>query len=434
MTLRTAVFLSLRNFRRPDGEKNYKRLLGAVLGVSLSLVPLIVVIEVANGMIEGITSRFIEVGTYHIQAKTYGSEEGGSYNTFLDSVQDVDGITAAFPFIEGIGLAYAQEEHTGISVRAIPPDLYENDTALQEYLTIVDGKFDLRVKDAILLSKEIAGTLGVSAGDPVKLMTAKVLPGRPAILRPNNFTVIGVFSTGYHELDSLTAYIPLERGISLFGQEQRVSVGIKVDDPYDNLRGMVSKIRRVTPPGWYLFTWYELEKSMYRSFETTKSLLIFIMALIVAVASVNISSTLVMIVIERQQEIAILKCTGTSPSQIQTSFILTGAVIGVLGTVIGLAAGLLISIHINTIIDFMEVFLTSIGQMLEVILHPFSPQTVTQIEILDPTFYLEQIPIRIGAAELLAASFLAILLSTIASYFPAKKAGSIRPLEILRKH
>lgn len=434
MSLRTAVFLSIRNFRRPDGERNYKRLMGAVLGVFLSLVPLIVVIEVANGMIEGITSRFIEIGTYHLQTKSYGNEGEGDYTEVVERLRSTDGISSAFPFIDGIGLAYAKNDHTGVSIRALPQRIYDHDPSFKKYLGFLEGEFNLRDKDAILLSREIAERLNIRCGDTVKLMTAKVFPGRPAILRPNSFTVTGIFTTGYHELDSLTVYIPFERGLLLFQEDKNLSVGIKVDNPYNDLRQKVSTVRKAVPPGWYVFTWYELEKSMYRSFETTRSLLIFIMVLIVAVASVNISSTLVMIVIERQQEIAILKCTGTSPSQIQTSFIVTGAVIGAIGTVLGITAGLLISIHINETIDFIETLLTWGGIIINRLLYPFSNTASTQIEILDPTFYLEEIPVHIKVVELLATGTLAILLSTIASYFPAKKAGNIRPLEILRKH
>jgi lipoprotein-releasing system permease protein len=434
MILRTSFFLALRNFRHLGGEKGVKRLVAAIVGVFLSLIPLIVVIEVTNGMIQGITNRFIEVGTFHLQAQTFDSSIPEEYTAAVDSIQAVEGVTGVYPFITGLGLLYSPEGRTGTTVRAVPPDMYSRDEAMQRYLSFPEGGFSLEEDRAVLVSKQIAEKLNVSPGDTVKLLTAKIIPGRPVILRPNTFTVQGVFTTGYHELDALTIYIPLERGKRLFASEGRFSMGIKVDEPYEQLRQQGMEIQNRLASNWYVYTWYELEKSMYHSFETTKNLLVFIMALIVCVASVNISSTLIMIVLERQNEIAFLKCTGTSPQQIVYSFVMTGFLIGIIGTVLGVCGGLLISIHINSVITFIEVMLTRVVQLFHFLFSPFLDFDTARVELLDPSFYLEKIPITIRPLEMVAVGALAIFLATAASYFPARKAGKIKPLDILRKH
>ncbi len=434
MKLFSALFLASRHFKYPHGDAGVGKLFGAVLGVALSLIPLIVVLEVTNGMIEGITNRFIEVGTYHAQVKAYNISDKEEQEAVMRRIEELPGVRRVFPFLQGLGLLYAPRANTGVTIRALPPDFYQNDLSVQGYLTFTEGNFDLVDPHSALLSKNIADKLNVSVGDSVKLLTGKVVPDRPIILRPTTFKVTGVFSTGYHELDSFLMYIPLQQGGKLFKNDDAFSFGIKVENPYEDLGQQAGHIQNNLPGGWYVYTWYELERSMYRSFETTKSLLVFIMVLIVCVAAVNISSTLIMLVLERQHEIAILKCTGTGPGQIVTTYVLTGAFIGILGTFLGINGGMLLSIHINTIIRSIEILLDRIIYFVAFLFKPFAAIKEVSIELLDPSFYLEKIPVSIDSVEIILIAGLTIFLSTAAAYFPALQAGKIRPLDILRKH
>ena len=435
MKIKTALYLAVKYLttREKQGKKS-RNIVSAVVGVFLSLIPLVVVLEVANGMIEGITRRYIEVGTYHLQIKSYDNVIEEQAEQLINRLEKESFITRVFPFVQGLGIIYSEQANTGVSVRGLPADFYSNDPAVRDYLTVSSGSFDLETGTSVLLSENVAHNLGVEVGDSVKLLTAKTIPGRPMILRPSTFTVKAVFTTGYHELDALSVYIPLEKAKILFPESGAYSVGVKVSDPYNRLERNAEVVQRLAKGGWYVYTWYQLEKSMYRSFETTKSLLMFIMALIVCVASVNISSTLVMLVMERQSEIAILKCSGASPGQITLSFIFTGFFVGIIGTFFGICGGLLISLHINEIIHSLEYFLMNILRFAQVLFQPFVDVPVSEVEILNPTYYLEEIPVSINLAELSAVAILAVLLATLASYFPARKAGKIRPLEILRKH
>lgn len=435
MKIKTAAYLAVKYLTaREKGGKRGRNVVSAVIGVLLSLIPLVVVLVVANGMIEGITRRYIEVGTYHLQLKSYDSEIEEQAEQLVTRLEKEPFVTSVFPFVQGLGIIYSGKGNTGVSVRGLPADFYSTDSAVREYVTMTSGSFDLETDTAVLLSENVARNLGVEKGDTVKLLTAKTIPGRPIILRPSTFTIKGVFTTGYHELDALSIYIPLERAKALFPESGAYTVGVKVQDPYDDLERSVGAVRKLASGGWYVYTWYQLEKSMYRSFETTKNLLMFIMALIVCVASVNISSTLVMLVMERQSEIAILKCSGTSPGQITLSFMFTGFLVGIIGTFLGICGGLLLSIHINEIIRFLEYSIMNMLRFFQVLFQPFVDLQVAEVEILDPAYYLEEIPVTINVLELSTVAFLAVLLATLASYFPARKAGKIRPLEILRKH
>ena len=120
------------------------------------------------------------------------------------------------------------------------------------------------------MSGQIAEDLGVSTGDRIKVLTAKTFPGRPVILRPTALTVKGIFTTGYRELDAFTLYVNTDQGERLFQDRGALFFGVKMDDPYGSLQGVLSRIRSLLPGGWYAYMWYELERSMYESLQTTK--------------------------------------------------------------------------------------------------------------------------------------------------------------------
>ncbi|HUX22462.1 MAG TPA: ABC transporter permease, partial [Spirochaetia bacterium] len=135
MRVRASLFFGLRNFWSTEGGKRRNQLRGAIAGVALSLVPLVVVLEVANGMIEGITARYVEIGTFHLQIRSYVDLSDAEFQSALDKVNATPGVTEAFPVYSGLGLAYSSTGRTGVSVRALPPSLYANDEGFQKYLS-----------------------------------------------------------------------------------------------------------------------------------------------------------------------------------------------------------------------------------------------------------------------------------------------------------
>ena len=152
------------------------------------------------------------------------------------------------------------------------------------------------------------------------------------ILRPARFIVKGVFTTGYRELDEVSVYINYDRAASLFRGASQPYIGIKVKDPYNSSDLYKDKtaqeLRNYLPPAFILSSWYRLNYTLYKSLETTKKLLMVIMILILCVASLNISSAMIMMVLSRRKEIAILKSIGFSQSDIALSFLATGVMIG----------------------------------------------------------------------------------------------------------
>lgn len=430
----TAVFLSLRYLRGKSGKnQTRRRMIGAILAIAVSIIPLLLVMQVTDGMIEGITRRYVEIGTFHLQVRNFSEDEETDPAAFAKALETVEGVKLVFPFVYGTALLYSEEGSSGAMIRGLPADLYRRDSAVRNYMTITEGEYNLERSDSVIVSSEMAKDLDIHPGDSLKMLTGKSFPGRPVILRPSKLTVTGVFTTGYRELDSLSVIIPYERGAGLFTGEGAVSLGIKVDNPYGDLREIAWKINRIAPPGWYVYSWYELEKSMYKSLENTKNLLFFIMALILVVASVNISSTIVMIVMERQRDIAILKSIGSSPAIIRRTFLFTGLWIGITGTVVGLAFGVLIASNINEIIGFIEIIINGVRENTMGLVFSGEEGPAAARHLLNPDYYLENIPISVKFGNLCFVSVLSVILSLIAAFFPARKAGKTVPLTILRR-
>jgi lipoprotein-releasing system permease protein len=340
--------------------------------------------------------------------------------------------------LQGLGIVYSPYARIGAQVRAVPPELYGMDPQLRRFLTFVAGEFDLTRPDSVLIGEVTARKLKLSVGDEIKLLTAMRVRGERFIPRVSRFKVRGVFSTGYQDLDKLWIYVPLETGRRILSSESsRQFIGVKLEDPFGDMDDRVEEIRKNLPDALSLVrvdTWFELEENQYRSFQTTKTLLVLIMFLIVLVACVNISSTMVMMVLERTREIGILKSMGASPFVIRFSYIITGFLSGILGSLLGISVGLVLSVNINEVIRGVEKLLNGLRSVLGWLLFPFAqPKFQHPISILDPAFYLESIPIRINFPEILSVAVLTTLLTTLASYLPARRAGSVRPLEVLRR-
>ena len=432
MSIKQTLFLAYKFLTSRNNDKTiFRHIRGAIIGIALSLIPLIVVLEVTDGMIAGITRRYIELGSYHFQARSQITDDV-DYDKITADIKEINNVENVFVYIQETCLVYTTSGRLGVSVRGLPENIYKEDKMLKEYLVFNEGEFILD-SESILLSSVIAKKIDAQVGDEVKILTAYSPPGRPVILKPSRFILKGIFTTGYRELDEICAYIQYERASSIFRDMNPPFIGIKVKDPYKNINETAYLIRGALPSSFFVNSWYRLNFTLYKSLEITKKLLLFIMILILCVASLNISSAMIMMVLSRKKEIAILKSIGFSQKNIAFTFVLTGFGIGIAGSFIGMFIGIFISMHINTVIYCIEKIINVFLFAGYYLINIFKEADFSAFTLMSSGYYLEEIPVTLNYTELVFVYCISLLLAAAASFLPAYRAGSIRPIEILQK-
>ncbi|HEY9595124.1 MAG TPA: FtsX-like permease family protein, partial [Spirochaetia bacterium] len=323
----------------------------------------------------------------------------------------------------------------GATVRFVPPDVFTRDPGLRRSLTVRAGTEDLTEPGSLLVSAAMAASLGVAPGDVVTILTtfAENLAGPP---RLTPVRIAGVYETGYQELDAALAYAPLALGDRILSpRASRALVGVKVRDPFGDLRPIEQAIMMVTGGDTRVADWREIEYARLAGFRTTKALLLFIMALVVIVAAVNVSSSVLMILFERRHDLGILKSVGAGPGALSVSFLWAGVCTGALGVIAGIGAGLLVAVNINEVIAGLTWVVNRCLDAASLVRASFVPGSPRfgSFTLFNSAYYLTRIPIRINATEVAAAGAATILLSAVASYLPAARAARTRPLDVLRK-
>jgi len=402
-------------------HEGVRYLRGAATGIAVSLVPIIVTLIVADGMIRGITDRYLELGTGHLQI--FDLLNIDEHDEKIEEVRKIDGVRGVWAEQRGMGVLAGRKGKTGVTVRSIESSFWD-DPVSASLIKVIDGANKPLTDRDIVLGESLAENIGVNVGDTVRLMTVRAQEGGRMSPRTASFTVGGIISCGYNELDALWCITSWEGGKRVLSSEQSSSSFIvKINDPYKRTEEFGWKLYGTLGSGYNVYTWQNLLRSQYRSYETTRQLLLFIMALIVVVAAVNVSSATSMLVLERQRDIAVLKVSGASIKGVTDIFLWGSFLTGLVGSIIGISLGLLIGKNINFLIRSLEKFLSFFTGLFN----------KGEVKILDPGFYLETIPIIIDWNAVFVIGLFAILCSVIASLIPARKAGKLKPMDLLRK-
>jgi len=415
-----AFFIALRYLwgRAKEGGR-YLR--GAATGIAVSLIPIIVTLIVADGMIRGITDRYLELGTGHLQIFEMFSDIDNK--DAIETIQEMDGVRGVWREMRSMGVLAGRSGKTGVTVRAVDSSFWE-DKGSALYLKVTEGERKPETDRDILLGETLASNIGAGIGDTVRLMTIRTGEGGNPSPRSASFTVRGIISCGYNELDALWCILSWEGGKRVLSSEQSsASLIVKIDEPYKNADDFSWTLYEKFDGGYNVYTWKDLLRSQYSSYESTRQLLLFIMALIVIVAAINVSSATSMLVLERQRDIAVLKVSGASVKGVTNVFLFGSFLTGIAGGIIGVSLGLLIGVNINILIRSLEKFLSFFSGLFK----------GGEVKILDPGFYLETIPIIIDWNAVLLIWLFAIFCSVFASWIPAHRAGKLKPMELLRK-
>ncbi len=436
MNFKSSLLFAKRILFPKSGRSSIARksLLGSVLCIGVSLIPLVAVLTVSNGMIKGITGRLVSLSSSHLEAVSFEKNPERLEDAAL-SAKEIQGVTGVYPMISFSALATANSKRRGVQVRALPSGVFKDYESYKELFEAVDGSLEdfSNEKNGVLIGQGIAEKLSIKAGDKIRLVVAAKNSALTAAPLVKAFYVAAVVSCGYRELDGLWLFMPYEKAKSFSRQvDAAFSLMCESVDPFSkDLKKTQASLKKALGKQWRVYRWDELNRSQYENFSSTKILLIFIQLLIVLVAAVNISSALIMLVLERRREIAILKSLGASSRGISLSFIMTGFACGAGGLLFGLPLGLLLSVNINEFIKFAEKAINFAMRGLSFFANS-DIMGVKQIRLLDEEYYLKVIPIEIPFGDLFLIAFATLLLSLAASLLPAAKAGKQRPIDTLR--
>jgi lipoprotein-releasing system permease protein len=420
MRISSAFFIALR-YLLGRAREGGRYLRGAAAGIALSLVPIVVTLLVADGMIRGITDRYLELGTGHIQVYDYTGF--GEPAELLGRIRELPGLRGVWQEQHGLGVLLGGGGSRGATIRAVEKSFWE-DEGSRRYLKTIAGSSRPETDRDVLLGEELAQNLGLEPGDSVRIMTLRVTANGRSVPRVTVFKVRGIISSGYRELDSLWCIMTLEAGRQVFQDSSSTFLVLKIDDPYGGAETTAFSLSELLGPGYGIYTWKTLQRSQYSSYESTRQLLLFIMALIVLVAAVNVSSATSMLAIERQRDIAVLKAAGAEPGFTGGVFLCGAFLTGLAGSILGISAGLLIGLNVNFLIRSLE----SLLSFLTGLFHG------GPVKILDSGYYLESIPVTVDKAAVLLIGVFTVLSSVLASWIPARRAGKLKPVEILRKY
>jgi lipoprotein-releasing system permease protein len=387
----------------------------SVIGLALGVAVLVVVLSVLNGYERELRSRMLSVTSHATITGINGAIP--NWRDAQSRAAQQRGVKAVVPFVEARGLLANGQSVAGAMIRGILPEEEVKAVGLGDALT-AGSLADLEAgKFRIILGSALAAELGAKAGDSVVLMAPEG-SATPAgfVPRTRRFTVSGIFESRMYEYDRGLALTHLADAAKLYRLGANVTgLRLALEDPFQapKLVRDVAILVDDSGEGFYVSDWTRDHETLFRAVDLTKSMMFFILLIIVVVAAVNLVATLVMIVKEKQTDIAILRTMGAAPGNVLKMFVVQGALIGFVGTFAGALLGWLLALNVENIIAGIERLLG--------------------IQFLDASVYfMSDLPSEVRLADVLQVCLVALALSALATLYPAWRASRTLPAEALR--
>jgi lipoprotein-releasing system permease protein len=383
----------------------------SVLGIALGVAALIIVLSVMNGFQKEVRDRMLSV-IAHVEL--YDARGGAldDWKALADRARKNPQVIGAAPFVPAQALIARGEDMRGAMVRGIVPDEEAAVTPLaQRMLPTMQ-----RLKPGawgVVIGLELARSLGVREGDPITLVapSGQVTPAG-VVPRLKQMTVVGVFESGHYEYDNGLVLMHADDAARLFRTGGPTAVQLKLRDA-QAARVVAGELAESLGADVIVRDWTRTNRNWFDAVQVEKRMMFIILTLIVAVAAFNLVSTLVMTVTDKQADIAILRTLGATPRSIMGIFMVQGALSGVLGTLSGLALGLLVAFNVGSIVDFIEHLLG---------VH-FLPGSI---------YLISRMPSDPQASDIVPIAVISLLLSLLATLYPSWRASRVQPAEALR--
>jgi lipoprotein-releasing system permease protein len=399
---------------RSRSSNNFVSLISAIsmLGIAIAVSVLIIVLSVVNGFERELKDRLLAM-TAHASIEGVERELAG-WQDLLGTAQQNDRVAGAAPYVSGQALMVFGEQLSGAELRGIDPEQENSVSGVAALMlegelgSLVTGEFN------IVLGVELADELGVGTGDKVTVILAEGIVTPAGIVpRTKRFTVTGIYRVGMYEFDRRLAFLNIGDAQKLYRKKNNVSgVRLAVTEIFE-AHAIVREVALEHGALVLVSDWTRRHVNFFRSIQITKSILFVILLLVIAVAAFNIVSTLVMVVKDKQADIAILRTVGARPSSILRIFVTQGSVIGIVGTLAGVLFGVLLAVNLETVVTNLE--------------------AIFGIKFLAAdVYFISDLPSELRMGDVLRIASIALALALVSTLYPAWVAARTAPAEALR--
>lgn len=385
--------------------------LTSMIGIALGVTTLITVLSVMNGFEQQLRERILGMVAH---ATIHGvGQSPEEWQGLVKRAEANPHVLGAAPYIQGEVMLTNAGRVSGSLIRGIVPAYEERVADIEDKMVVGDLETLQTGSYGIVLGRDLAQLLQADVGDKITMVTPEATLSVAGVLpRVKRFTVTGIFQSGMYEYDRAVAFINMNDAAKVFREPGISGIRLKFDDllaaPW-----LAREVAAELPGHYSVRDWTVQHYNFFRAVRTEKTVMFVILTLIVAVAAFNIVSTLVMVVTDKQADIAILRTLGISPGSIMGIFMVQGAIIGVVGTILGVICGVALALNVETIVPFIE--------------------HLAGVQFLPGDVYpISEMPSDLRAQDVGRIAGIALLLSLLATLYPAWRASRTAPAEALR--
>lgn len=407
------VFIGLR-YTRAKRRNHFISFISltSMLGIALGVLALITVLSVMNGFEKELRERILGMASHATVIER--GKALRNWQKVAEAIQSHPKILGVAPFIRGEAMLVHGQRVNGVVVRGILPSeepkvsIIADKMIAGELSALKPGEY------GTILGRSLADALGVEIGDKITVVAPQATVTPAGILpRLRRFTLVGIFEIGMHEYDSALALIHIDDAARLFRLEGGVTGLRLITDDIYSAPTITRSVVHQLPGNYWVVDWTQQHANFFRALKTEKTVMFVILALIVAVAAFNIVSTLVMVVTDKQADIAVLRTLGATPRSIMGIFMVQGTVIGLVGTILGVVGGVWLASNVETIVPSIE--------------------ALFEVQFLSPdVYYISEVPSDMQWIDVVRISIVAFFLCILATIYPAWRAARTQPAEALR--
>lgn len=383
----------------------------AYTAIALGVATLIIVMSVMGGFRHELLSRILGING-HISIVAPGGYPFNNYQLAIKEIESINNVEIVTPLIEGQVLASSDRASTGAMVRGISKEDIVKKAILRDSISHINlNDFE---ENSVIIGSRLARRLGIYTGDEITIISPEgKMTAFGTVPRMKSYKIIGTFELGMYEYDSSFIFMPFDTAQIFFNAKNAVTnIDIVLKDA-EVLSSVKQEIEIAVGNNASVYDWKQTNASFFNAIEVERNVMFLILTLIVLVAGFNIVTALIMIVKDKGKDIAVLRTMGATKAMIMRIFFMDGAFIGIVGTLLGVSIGLLFCYNIESIRQFLEMI---------------SGRELFSAEI----YFLSQLPAKVDLNEVATIGTTTLLISFLATIYPAYRASKFDPVEALR--